>query len=145
MPRSFHSGRTAASSETVPKAREWPTYTSNASTLGIPRSEYAQGLFDRDTAPPLESHISDAKFFADSNFYLSDPNVRGDDLDPLNDGNYYGVHVAKKFIMVVRPASGTERDTYERVGCVSMSGFGAETSDKSEFFDGTEPNLIKLV
>jgi len=105
------------------------------------------GTFRPDATPHLDGGLADASFFAGCNYQLADPNVKGKDLEPLNDGGgaYFGVHMAKMFIMVVRPAANGEKDTYERAGSIFWSGFSAEKSDKSRFFEGVEATVIKLI
>jgi hypothetical protein len=110
-----------------------------------PAKQVCPGTFRPDVAPHLGGDLADATFFAGSNSYLEYPNIKGADLEPLSGGPYYGVHMAKMFIMVVTPAASGEKDTYERVGSVFRSGFSGERSDKSAFFKGVEAEVIKLV
>ncbi|KAK0634122.1 heterokaryon incompatibility protein-domain-containing protein [Immersiella caudata] len=74
-----------------------------------------------------------------------DPNVKGEELELMNDGPYFGLLMAKMFIMVVTPAASCERGTYERVGSVFREGFRGVMEDKSRFFEGVEGEVIRLV
>ncbi|KAF4625448.1 hypothetical protein G7Y89_g12717 [Cudoniella acicularis] len=82
---------------------------------------------------------------AGTNHFLDNPDVQGADLQCVTDGPYYGVLMAKTYIMVIKPLAEGGSDILERVGSISRSGLGGPTSDKSRFFERVEPRIIKLV
>jgi hypothetical protein len=100
------------------------------------------GTYRPDALP--DDVVSGLEFFAGSNYFMDKPAVRGTDLQPLTDGEYYGLLMAKTYVMVVRPVSNSH-DTYTRLGSVARLGLGGATSDKSSFFEGVEPSIVKLV
>ena len=60
-------------------------------------------------------------------------------------GDYYGILMAKTYILIVRPVSQVEPVTYQRLGSIWMSGLSSLESDKSPFFEDIEPRVLKLV
>lgn len=95
--------------------------------------------------PDAVTDIDGSGYFAGANYYMDDPDVRGADLSPLMNGDYYGILMAKTYILIVRPISQVEPETYQRLGSIWMSGLSSLESDKSLFFKDTEPRVLRLV
>jgi hypothetical protein len=110
--------------------------------LECPVRQASPGTYRPDAVP--EGIGAGLEFFAGSNYFMDKSQVRGADLQPLTDGEYYGMLMAKTYVMVVRPVSKSQ-DTYERLGCVNREGLGGSTNDKSSFFECAQPRVVKLV
>jgi hypothetical protein len=111
--------------------------------LECPTRRASPGTYRPDAVP--DGIPGGLEFFAGSNHFMNKPDVRGADLQPLTDGEYYGLLMAKTYVMVVRPVAGKGQDTYERLGCMDREGLGGQTRDKSSFFRGVASCLVKLV
>jgi hypothetical protein len=104
-------------------------------------SQTCPGTYRPDTMINIDGY----EYFAGANYFIDKPDVQGADLLPLTDGDYYGLLMAKTYIMILRPVLSGESDTFERLGSIWMSGLSSLKSDKSQFFEGVEPRVLKLV
>lgn len=72
-----------------------------------------------------------------------DSKVRGEDLAPLDTGDYHGVQMSANFVLVLRLSEGDE-DVFRRVGSIENESDGTRI-EKSRFFEGFEMKKISIL
>jgi hypothetical protein len=69
---------------------------------------------------------------------------RVDELITLLDAEYFGLQIAARFIMVIRPVAGAGPGVFERVGSVQRN-WNGEVPDLTRWFDGAEVKTVTLL